>query len=308
MLARPLYLAAGLQSGGTTLVSWCFLQRADMDGVLDLPHDALQPLPLVETPATWAKLTIACFRFHEVAEFYRWYGCEVRPLLVVRDVRRVYASLRKKWYGMDGTTAEDPPLRLRLSRFLEDWREFRANDWPILRYESLVADPESALRDLCGKLGLAWDDAMLTWPKPVTGIADAGSGNSTFFRSLAQGGAAAALIRSKGEQPPQGIPDNELAWIAEHFGEYNEINGYEPYDRSGGEGVAVYTGPQFEGTRRDQAAKDLQQEREARRLLCNRLSRILGHPVLGRAVRFWARFMNPGFSEVLKDEPIDRSQ
>ena len=36
---KTLYLCGGLQSSGTTLVSWCFLQRADMNGALDADND-----------------------------------------------------------------------------------------------------------------------------------------------------------------------------------------------------------------------------------------------------------------------------
>ena len=39
-----LYLCGGLQSSGSTLVSWCFLQRPDMDGVLDADSDLLPVL------------------------------------------------------------------------------------------------------------------------------------------------------------------------------------------------------------------------------------------------------------------------
>ena len=41
---RILYLCAGLQSGGTTLISWCFLQRSDMDGILPTPTTTCSPI------------------------------------------------------------------------------------------------------------------------------------------------------------------------------------------------------------------------------------------------------------------------
>jgi hypothetical protein len=294
---KEAFLAAGLQSGGTTLVSWCFLQRADMDGVLDLPHDALQSLPEVTTPRVWAKATIASFRYHEIAEFYRWDGWEVRPLLIVRDVRQVYASLRKKWYGMDGTTAEDPPLRLRLLRFLEDWREFSARQWPILRYEALLEDPETTLRATCCDLGLAWDPAMLTWPKPAADIADAGSGNQTFFDSLAQGGARQAIQRRPAGETHD-IPGEVLEWMARHFADYDAANGYASETDAVGGADTAFGPPRFEGTRRDQTARELETTRRAQ----NRLRRILRHPVLGRAVQYWGRFVNRDFSDVWRPD------
>lgn len=39
-----LILCGGLQSGSTTLVSYCFLQRADTDGVLDSDNNLLPAL------------------------------------------------------------------------------------------------------------------------------------------------------------------------------------------------------------------------------------------------------------------------
>ena len=114
---RILYLAAGLQSSGSTLVSWCFLQRPDMNGFLDADHDLLRDIPQdIGTPLAWFKMTISCFRLSEMAAHYEDAGWDVRPLLIVRDVRHVWNSLCRKPYGRNGTTAEDPPLRARMRR------------------------------------------------------------------------------------------------------------------------------------------------------------------------------------------------
>src|SRR5277367_460357 len=96
---RNLYLCGGLQSSGSTLISWCFLQRSDMDGVLDARFDMLPTLPHMTAPRSWCKFTIACFRFSEVAEQFQFDGWTVKPLLVVRDVRSVFNSLIQKSYG-----------------------------------------------------------------------------------------------------------------------------------------------------------------------------------------------------------------
>ena len=116
---QPLYLCAGLQSSGSTVVSWCFLQRADMDGVFDARNDILPEVPPVATPLAWCKITISSFRFSEMKAYYEDEGYAVHPLLVVRDVRAVFNSLLKKHYGSNGITAEEPPLRMRLRRFRE---------------------------------------------------------------------------------------------------------------------------------------------------------------------------------------------
>ena len=41
---KALILCGGLQSSGTTLISYCFLQRGDTDGVLDADNDLLPAL------------------------------------------------------------------------------------------------------------------------------------------------------------------------------------------------------------------------------------------------------------------------
>ena len=134
MTHRNLLLCGGLQSSGSTLFSWCFLQRHDTDGVLDSSNDCLFVFPadLPAAPFLWCKTTIACFRFRHVRCFYEDAGFSVRPLLVARDVRSVFRSLVTKDYGRNGVTAEDPPLRMRFRRFKEDWEEFRAAGWPIV--------------------------------------------------------------------------------------------------------------------------------------------------------------------------------
>src|SRR3954470_11755255 len=174
---KALILCGGLQSSGTTLVSYCFLQRGDTDGVLDADNDLLPALdPQLARPFAWYKTTISSFRLSEIARHYRDAGWDVRTLLVLRDLRAVWASLGKKSYGRNGITAEDPPLRLRIRRFIEDWRSAAANGTALLRYEDFVESPGATLQRLCMQLGLPWDPAMLAWPKPPEHIADCKNG------------------------------------------------------------------------------------------------------------------------------------
>src|SRR4051812_4706532 len=174
---RTLLLCAGLQSSGSTLISYCFLQRGDTNGVLDADNDLLPAIdPALARPLAWYKTTICCFRLSEIAQHYRDAGWDVRTLLVLRDLRAVWASLRTKSYGRNGITAEDPPLRLRMRRFVEDWRGAAATGTVLLRYEDFLKSPESALQQVCGQLGVAWDPAMITWPKEAEQIADRKNG------------------------------------------------------------------------------------------------------------------------------------
>src|SRR5689334_1987882 len=246
MNARPLYLCGGLQSSGSTLISWCFLQRSDMDGVLDARFDTLPQMPQkLSRPLAWCKFTIACFRFSEVYDYFQAEGWEPKPLLVARDVRSVFNSLIQKSYGRNGVTADDPPIRLRLSRFLEDWNLFTERRWPILRYEDLADDSDAVIRKTCGELALPWDEGMLMWPKSPDEIADAGFGNETFVRT--RGGTlkqtvAPNLIQVKTAH----IPPDDLTWIEETFAEFNREMRYPPHVAPTAPATPLRAVPQFE--------------------------------------------------------------
>jgi hypothetical protein len=223
------YLCGGLQGSGSTLISWCFLQRADLRGVLDATFDLAPSLLAKETGQTaWYKTTIACFRLAELAQHYADFGWEVRPLLVIRDVRKVWASLVSKPYGRNGTTAEDPPLRMRFRRFLADWQFFRAQNLPILKFESLVSEPEATLRRACDDLGLEWDQGMLAWPKPLEELGDQQGGNETFLRT--RGGSLAETLRSQRQHDAKSgiVAADDWHWLEWEFAEFNQVNGYLP--------------------------------------------------------------------------------
>ncbi len=221
-----LYLCGGPQSGGSTLVSWCFLQRRDMNGVLDAASDLLPFIdPGIGAPLVWYKSTTVCFRLSELADHYRDQGWEVRPLLVVRDLRKVWASLLTKPYACNGITAEDPPLRMRIRRFVDDWRQFRQMDWPILRYEDLLEEPRAALEETCVRLGLPWDEAMLTWPKSPADIVDCRWGNESFWKTRGDG--LAATLASYAERPrADRAGRSDLEWLEGEFRDFNVANNY----------------------------------------------------------------------------------
>lgn len=229
MRARPVLLCGGLQGSGSTLLSWCFLQRADTAGVLDQYHDRLVEVAdlAADVPHLWCKMTIASFTLHECAAYLSWEGFTPRPLLLVRDVRAVWNGLAAKPYGRNGTTAEDPPLRLRLLRFLDDWRRAREAGVPIVRFEDLLATPRPVLTGLVEALGLPWDEAMLDWSgprprsKPVTG--------SRSFLASAGRGFADSIDPNAGELDVSRIARADLDWIDENFAEFHRVLGYVPH-------------------------------------------------------------------------------
>jgi hypothetical protein len=248
-----LCLCGGLQSSGSTLISWCFLQRRDMDGYLDANNDILADIPRdVGKPYAWYKTTISCFRLTEIAAHYREAGWDVRPLLLVRDVRHVWNSLARKPYGRNGTTAEDPPLRTRLRRFKEDWQQFHRQQWAILNYEKFLAEPEYALRRACRQLELPWDPGMMTWLKGTSEIADSRHGNRTFLAS--RGHSLQATVNAPSSGVLLNILPGDLDWMEKEFEEFNALNDYPLHTVASaieqpGQAQSV---PRFQVTRRNE--------------------------------------------------------
>lgn len=244
-----LTVCGSLQSGGSSIISWCFLQRSDMDGVFDANGDIICTVPKgIDKPYIWYKVTISGFRLCEHIKNAEDEGYDVKPVLVVRDVRAAWASLSNKHYGRNGTTAEDPPLRLRMRRFLEDWQYFRRNDWPIIQYEQFVLSPEEALRQACEDLDIPWDHAMISWPKAPEEITNLRHGNET-FRFSKEKGLMNTLQPELADRISHEIPSQDLEWLESEFNDYNRINGYPPHRDIPHNSVDRLI-PRFEVTRR----------------------------------------------------------
>ena len=249
---RRLYLCAGTQSSGSTLVSWCFLQRPDMDGILDADNDYLPKLPPgLGRPLAWYKTTISSFRLTELAAGFRDQGWDVRPMLIARDVRAVWASIVRKSYVRNGITAEDPPIRLRLRRFKEDWQACVRHGWPVLSYERFLEQPESTLRAACAQLGLCWSQDMIAWPKSPRQIADSRHGNQT-FRSSRGTSLAQTILPADASSRRAAIQADDLQWLEEEFREFNAALGYEASWGGAARSAALPPAPEprFEVTRR----------------------------------------------------------
>jgi hypothetical protein len=222
---RRMILAAGMQSGGTPLLSWCFLPRRDIDGVLDMAHDAIQvALDRVAPPIVWVKMTVGAFRWLDVAEVYRDLGWEPEPLLLVPDICNVLASLVGKGYGYHGATADSPPLRFR--RFLRDWQLFQDQGWPILRFEDVLDPGRGARFRPCAALRLPWDEGMVSWPKRLSDLAYVGTPNRTFARTIARGSLETALLRDQAEVPLDHLRADELDWLERAFAACSAIHRY----------------------------------------------------------------------------------
>ena len=218
---QPLILATGLQSGGTTVVSHAFLKHPELDGILDMASDRIETnLARVSAPVVWVKMTTIAFRWEEVAAVYEQQGYEVYPLLIVRNPFDAWASLKHKWYGLNGVTAEDPPLMLRFSRFLKDWLQFKQHGWPVMCFEDFVANPEAALNKACEALPIEFNAAMLEAKSNVDDIAYVSESNASFAENLSQGvvGNVAKRIAT--------LAEDEVNWLQSTFSQMNDEFGY----------------------------------------------------------------------------------
>lgn len=277
---RTMFLCGGMQSSGSTLVSWCFLQRPDLDGVYDMDNALIhQDFSRVMTACVWVKMTIGAFRLEEVAAIYASQGWQVRPLLVTRALEDVLDSLQGKYYGVDGVTGDDPPLLVRCRRYLRDVRLAGECGWPVIAYESLLAEPQGILCAAGEALGLRWDEAMVSWPKPESAVSYMSDGNVAFGLSRAQGGGVvAATATYAAAQAGKHVPE-AVRRVSITIATAARVD--EPALPAAGLSPAV-----FRGTRRQQweaRVAALQAERE----------RILNHVVFGPLLRLWRRFVNP---------------
>jgi hypothetical protein len=248
---KRMILCGGLQSGGTTIISWCFLQRRDTNGVLDMGSIIHASFDRITEPIVWVKMTIGAFRWLDVCETYEDLGWDVAPLLVVRDIRNTYCSLMTKSYGFNGLTAEEPPLRMRFRRFLMDWQLFRERGWSIIKFEEFLQDPRSVLRRACDDLNIPFDTGMVSWPKTLPDIAHVlYQPNRTFTAQMEKGALEDALLREKSKIDISNLPESELDWLEQTFAQYNAVQGYAPKVERRDRFIKAMEPPRFNGTRR----------------------------------------------------------
>jgi hypothetical protein len=80
-------------------------------------------------------------------------------VLLIRDPAEVISSLVNQ--------LPEPTMRdVGLERQVQLFRELRegGQEPPVIDAKELLLDPEGVLRQLCGRIGLEWDAAMLSWP------------------------------------------------------------------------------------------------------------------------------------------------
>ncbi len=281
---RTLVLCGGMQSSGSTLVSMCFLQRKDLDGVYDLDNPLIQQdFSRVFTDMVWVKMTIGSFRLAELVDLYRAQGWQVWPILITRTLEDILQSLVGKWYGLDGCTADDPPLRVRIMRYVKDIQEAESSEWVIINYEDFIKAPEAALRQACDSLALPWDERMLTWPVPESDFAYPSLGNESLKALLSSG---------------RGLLETILAYTKRRNKTNNESNPVtyermqqllaEPQELS-----SLLPPCRYRGTRKNNLERQAQHLEEQTQYLIQYINKLSNHIVIGRMLRFWVKYVNP---------------
>ncbi len=221
MNKRDLILAVGQQSSGSTLISHAFLNHPELNGILDMASDKIElNFSRVKTDKVWVKMTTIAFTWSEVAAVYQLLGFNVHPLMIVRNPYDVWASLQHKWYGLNSTTAEDPPLVIRFMRFLKEWQLFRKNGWPIIQFENYIEDREHALKFACDQLPISWDESLISPPTSTENVAYVSESNASFSSNLANG-VDNQLARKVGT-----LSADVHDWLLRYFKEFNEQYGY----------------------------------------------------------------------------------
>jgi hypothetical protein len=120
----------------------------------------------------------------------------------------------------------------------------------MLQYERFVTQPEAALREVCEKLALPWDEGMLLWSKAKSDIAAPIHGNATFRQTRGQS-LQETVNPSLAKLKVDAIPPADLAWLESEFAEFNRVEGYPAH----AERTVAWTGEErlearWENTRR----------------------------------------------------------
>lgn len=136
-------------------------------------------------------------------------------VLLIRDPAEVIASLVNQ--------LPEPTMRdVGLERQMILYEDLKAagQDPPVLDARQLLLDPEHVLRELCGRIGIDWNPAMLSWPagpQPEDGVW------ARYWYDNVQASTGFAPYRARERVVPERCRDllahcrdyyDELSWVA----------------------------------------------------------------------------------------------
>jgi hypothetical protein len=105
---------------------------------------------------------------HHLVELDRAFLRQTVNVLLIRDPAEVVVTLRRQ---IAAPTLRDVGIAAQSQ--LRDELRAAGQEPPILDAKETLQDPEGVLRELCRRVGLAWDRAMLAWPagpRPFDGV------------------------------------------------------------------------------------------------------------------------------------------
>ncbi|MGH9381023.1 MAG: sulfotransferase family protein [Thermoanaerobaculia bacterium] len=105
---------------------------------------------------------------HHLVELDRGFLLRCANVLLIRDPAEVLATIVRQ---LPAPRLED--LGIACQRELFDELVARGKEPPVLDARELLLDPESVLRQLCARMGLAFHSGMLAWPsgpRPEDGV------------------------------------------------------------------------------------------------------------------------------------------
>ncbi len=105
---------------------------------------------------------------HHLVDLDRGFLKETVNVLLVRDPAEVVVTLSRQ---LRTPTLRDTGLKMQCE-LLDELRAL-GQEPPVLDAKETLLDPEGVLRELCRRVGLAWDPVMLSWPagpRPFDGV------------------------------------------------------------------------------------------------------------------------------------------
>lgn len=96
---------------------------------------------------------------------------------MIRDPRDRFASARTRWKSMKGLAGAGTAMWLQSASLAEKNHARFPNNYKVVRYETLVAQPEETLREICEFIGEPYDPDMLSM-KGSPRLLDKGSNSS----------------------------------------------------------------------------------------------------------------------------------
>ena len=106
---------------------------------------------------------------HMLAGYDRSWILKLTNAFLIRAPERVLASYAKKW---SGATLRDIGF-VEQAEIFDQVAEMLGHAPPVVDAEDVLANPRHVLEAMCRACGLAFDEAMLTWPKgpkPFDGV------------------------------------------------------------------------------------------------------------------------------------------